>query len=90
MDKQPRLTASIPDQPGWAGTRIANHSGYEYSKAWCSWQLCRLELQSSSQIHPEYLYPIFTGWIPFHHLPGWISFLPPNQRCQSTEGKILG
>ena len=77
------LTALCPGLPGWAGTRkvkpiwillkqeIVSGSGI-------SWAICKSAHRSRQITTPAPHYSVFTGRMPF---------LPPNQQCQSTEGK---
>jgi len=78
----PRLTATCPGLPVWAGTRkvkpiwillkqeIVTGSGI-------SWAICKSALCSRQITMPTPHHSVFfTGWMPF---------LPPNQQCQSTD-----
>ena len=75
----------FPGQPGSAGTRRINHSGFCWSKrCWggsgISWTICKSFAPCSRQI---------TTPAPHHSIffTGRMPFLPPNQQRQSTEGK---
>jgi len=71
-------------QPGQAGTRKVNDSGFNWIKRWWSgigiiWTICKSFAPRCSQITmPVPHYSVFTGCIPL---------LPPNQHHQSTEGQ---
>ena len=75
----------FPVQPGQAGTRKVNHSGFYWSKRWwggsgISWTICKSFAPRSRQMTtPVPHHSVFTGRMPF---------LPPNQQRQSTEGII--
>ena len=77
-----RLTAFIPGQPGWAGTRKVNHFGFYWSERWwggsgISWTICKSFAPRSRQITTPVLHhSLFTGRMPF---------LPRNQQRQSTD-----
>jgi len=79
-----RLTAFFPGQPGWAGTRKVNHSGFYWSKRWwgsssISWTICKSFAPHSRQI-------IYASTPSLNFFTGRMLFLMPNQQCQSTEG----
>jgi len=75
--------AFFPGQPGFAGTRKVNHSGFYWSMRWpggsgISWTICKSFAPCSRNLTTTVPhYSVFTGRMPF---------LPPNQQCQSTEG----
>ena len=80
-----RLTALCPGLPGWAGTRKAKPiwillKQETVSGSGISWAVCKsAPAPRSRQITtPAPHRSVFTGRMPF---------LPPNQQCQSTEGK---
>jgi len=67
--------AFFPGQPGWAGTRKVNHSGFYWSKRWrggsgISWTICKSFVTTPVPHHS-----VFTCRMPL---------LPPNQRRQSN------
>jgi len=81
-----RLTAFWPGQPGCAGSRKVNHSGFYWSKRrWgdsgISWIIHNSFTPCSRQITtPVPHHSVFTGRMPF---------LLPNQQRQCTAGKTI-
>ena len=79
------LTAFFPGQPGWAGTRKVNHSGFYWSKRWwggngISWTICKSFAPYSRQI---------TTPVPHHSIfMGRMLFLTPNQQCQTLKASL--
>ena len=78
-----RLTALCPGLPRWAGTRKVKPIWIlleqDSERQWHQlehMQVCT-SLQTDNHASTSLL-KFFTGWMPF---------LPPNQQCQSTEGK---
>ena len=78
------LMAFFTGQPGYAGTRKVNHSGFYWSKRWrgssgISWTICKSFAPRSRQI---------TMPVPHHSVfTGRMLLLLPNQQRQSTKGK---
>ena len=80
-----RLTALCPGLPGWAGTRKVKPiwillKQETVSGSGISWAICKSAPCSRQIAMPAPHHSFFTGRMPF---------LPPNQQCQSTEGKAL-
>jgi len=79
-----KLTALCPGLPGWGGTKKAKPiwillKEETVSGSGISWEICKTAPRSRQiTMHPTAQF--FTGRMPF---------LPPNQQCQSTEGKAL-
>ena len=78
-----RLTALFPVLPGWAGTRKAKPiwillKQETVSGSGISWAICKSASRSRQITTPAHHQSVFTGRM---------SFLPPNQQRQSTEGK---
>jgi len=78
-----RLTALFPGLPGWAGTRKAKPiwilmKQEIVSGSGINWAICKFAPCSRQTTTPALYHFVFTGRMPF---------LPPNQQCQSTEGK---
>ena len=79
-----RLTALCPGLPGWAGTRKAKPiwillKQETVSGNGISWAICKSAPHSRQITTPApHTTQFFTDQMPF---------LPPNQQCQSTEGK---
>ena len=79
------LAAPIPGLPGWAGTRKAKPiwillKQERVSGSGISWAICKSAPRSRQITTPTpHRSVFFTGWMPI---------LPPNQQCQSTEGKM--
>jgi len=78
-----RLTALFPGLPGWAGTRKVKPiwillKQETVSGSGISWAICKSAPRSRQITTPAPHHSVFTGRMPF---------LPPNQQCQSTEGK---
>ena len=78
-----RLTALCPGLPRWAGTRKVKPiwillEQETVSGSGISWAICKSAPHSRQITTPALHYSFFTGQMPF---------LPPNQQCQSTEGK---
>ena len=78
-----RLTALFPRLPGWAGTRKVKPIRIllkleTVTGSGISWPICKSALCSRQITTPVPHYSVFTGRMPF---------LPPNQQCQSTEGR---
>ena len=79
-----RLTTLFPGLPGWAGTRQVKSiwillKQETLSGSGISWAICK-SAPRSRQI---------TRSVPHHSVfTGRMSFLPPNQQCQSTEGIV--
>jgi len=77
-----RLTAFFPGLPGSAGTRKVKPiwillKQETVSGSGISWVICKSASCSRQITTPAPHHSVFTGWMPF---------LPPNQRRQSTEG----
>ena len=78
------LRALFPGLPGWAGTRKVKPiwillKQETVSGSGISWAICKSESRSRQITMPVLHHSkFFTGRMPF---------LPPNQQCQSTEGK---
>ena len=78
-----RLMALFPGLPGWAGTRKVKTiwillKQETVSGRGISWAICKSAPRSRQITKPAPHHSVFTGRMPF---------LPPNQQCQSTEGK---
>jgi len=77
-----RLMALFQGLSGWAGTR----------KVKPIWVLLKQELQWHQLGHMQVCTSLqtdnHTSTQPLKFFTGWMPFLPPNQQCQSTEGKI--
>ena len=78
-----RLTALFPGLPGWAGTRKVK-TNLDFTEArdseWQWHQLGRMQVCTSLQTDSHASTP------PLSFFTGRMSFLPPSQQCQSTEG----
>ena len=77
-----RLTTLCPGLPGWAGTRKVKPiwlllKQETVSGSGISWAICKSAPRSRQIPRQHSTAQFFTGRMPF---------LPPNQRCQSTEG----
>ena len=80
-----RLTALFPGLPGWAGIRKVKPiwillKQETVSGSGISWAICKCASRSRQITMPGPTTQFFTGRMPF---------LPPNQQCQSTEGRVL-
>ena len=80
-----RLTALFPGQPGWAGTRKVKPIWISLKQDTVSgsgikWAYASLHLAPDRQPHQHLTTQFFTGRM---------SFLPPNQQRQSTEGRTV-
>jgi len=78
-----RLTTLCPGLPQWAGTRKVKSMWIllkqkTVSGSGISWAICKSAPRSRQITMPAPHCPVFSGRMPF---------LPPNQQCQSTEGK---
>jgi len=78
--------AFFPGQPGSAGTKKVNHSGFSWNRRWwggsgISWTICKSFSPQCRQI---------TTSVP-HHLvfKSQMPFLPPNQPRQITVGNTI-
>ena len=79
-----RLTALFPGLPRWAGTRKVKPIWILLKQETVSgssirWAMCKSAPRSREITMPTPHHSVFTGWM---------LFLPPNQQCQSTEGKV--
>jgi len=79
-----RLTALCPGLPGWAGTRKVKPiwillKQETVSGSGISLDICKSAPRSRQITMPAPHHLVFTGRMPF---------MPPNQQCQSTEGKM--
>ena len=73
-----RFTALFPGPPGWAGARRELLDFMVQGKISRDGHTVQLGATPSGLIRTRLHHPtFFTSWMPF---------LPPNQRCQSTEG----
>ena len=78
-----RLTALFPGLLGWAGTRKVKPiwillKQETVSDTGISWDIYKSAQHSRQTTTPAPHHSVFTGRMPF---------LPPNQQCQSTEGR---
>ena len=78
------MDGPFPGLPGWASTRKAKPiwillKQETVSGSGISWAICKSAPSSRQITMPAPTTQFFTGRMPF---------LPPNQQCQSTEGKI--
>jgi len=75
-----RFTALFQGPPRWAGAR---------REFWTLW--CKGRLTEADTDHPAGCHSIWTNKRPplpsAHFFTGQMLFLPPNQQCQSTEGR---
>ena len=80
-----RLTASFPGQPGQAGTRWVNHSGFEWGRRWWGLGMQWHQLDHMQTICTSLQTDNHTNTSSLNFTCRML-FLMPNQQCRSTEG----